>query len=105
MHLYKVQEYRYAVIYNNEPDFKIHIRMLVALGYVLNYNKVCVYEEIIELASFPQVNPFLNYFEYTFLGIQRNGERQLLGFQPKSGMATKLLVTTNFLQKHSRRLA
>ena len=67
----KVQEYGYAERYNNDPDYALHIRMLVALAYVPNDDKVRVYEELIELDSFPKVNQLLNYFEDTFIGRRR----------------------------------
>ena len=69
----KVQEYGYSVRYNTEPDYAMHIRMLVALAYVPNHDKVRVYEELIELESFPEVDLLLNYFEDTFIGRRRRG--------------------------------
>jgi hypothetical protein len=64
----KVQEFGYAGRYNNEPDFAMHIRMLVALAYVPNADKVRVYEELILLDTFPEIDQLLNYFEDTFIG-------------------------------------
>jgi hypothetical protein len=69
----KVQEYGYAGRYNNEPEYAMHIRMLVALAYVPNDDKVRVYEELVELHTFPEVDQLLNYFEDTFLGRRRAG--------------------------------
>lgn len=71
----KVQEYGYSVRYNTEPDYAMHIRMLVALAYVPNHDKVRVYEELIELESFPEVDLLLNYFEDTFIGRRRRRRR------------------------------
>ena len=42
--------------------------MLVALAYVPNNGKVRIYEELVELDTFPEVDQLLNYFEDTFLG-------------------------------------
>lgn len=64
----RVQEYGFAGRYNNEPDFAMHIRMLVALAYVPNSDKVAAYEELTRLETFPEVDPLLTYFEDTFLG-------------------------------------
>jgi len=47
--------------------------MLVALAYVPNDDKVRVYEELIDLDSFPEVDQLLNYFEDTFIGRRRRG--------------------------------
>lgn len=71
----KIQEFGYAVRYNNEPDYAMHIRMLVALAYVPNDDKVRVYEELIELDTFPEVDEILNYFEDTFLGRRQRRRR------------------------------
>ena len=71
----KVQEYGYAGRYNNEPDYAMHIRMLVALAYDPNDDKVRVYEELIDLDSFPEVDQLLNYFEDTFIGRRRRRRR------------------------------
>jgi hypothetical protein len=72
----------------------MHIRMLFALAYVPTYDIVCVFEELIGLASFPEVEPLLNYFEDTFLGRQRQRRRVIARFSAESGISTKLLGTT-----------
>lgn len=69
----KVQEFGYAGRYNNEPEYAMHIRMLVALAYVPNDDKVRVYEELVDLDTFPVVDQLLNYFEDTFIGRRRRG--------------------------------
>lgn len=71
----KVQEFGFAARYNNEPEYAMHIRMLVALAYVPNADKVRVYEELIELDTFPEVDQLLNYFEDTFLGRRQRRRR------------------------------
>ena len=66
----------------------MHIRMLVALAYVPNNDKVRVYEELIELDSFPEVDQLLNYFEDTFIGRRQRRADALFS----SDIATKLCV-------------
>lgn len=79
----KVQENGCAAQYHTDKNFSMHIRMLVALAYVPLADKGRVYNKLVKLESFPEVDPLLGYFEETFIGRQKRKVRSIPLFAPE----------------------
>lgn len=79
----KVQENGCAAQYHTDKNFSMHIRMLVALAYVPLADKGRVYNKLVKLESFPEVDPLLGYFEETFIGRQKRKVRSIPLFAPR----------------------
>lgn len=72
----KVQECGFAHSYATDPDFAMHIKMIVLLAFVPNRDKARAYDELINLDSFPHIQSLLNYFESTFICEQPRQRRR-----------------------------
>ncbi|XP_031639266.1 uncharacterized protein LOC116351317 [Contarinia nasturtii] len=77
----KIQEVGLQKQYNEDEEFALNLRMLVALAFVPVDDVIKAYEELVETAFFnsddPKIDELLDYFQSTYIyRIDRKGKKQ-----------------------------